>query len=92
MSTKSSPPSTPSKTDSRELGKEFEEIQLGSTNPVIKIQPLPDQLSQNGIQIGTDRHIVTEEEAREYTAYAYKTSLKWKILATLWMVSLVVKH
>jgi hypothetical protein len=89
MSTKLSPPS---ETDFHELGKEFEEIELGSTNPIIKIQPLPDQLSQGGNQSGTDRRIVTEGEARECMAYSYKTSLKWKILAALWMVSLVVKH
>lgn len=74
---------------SQKLGEEFEDIELGSIKPAIVIQPLTDQLSQDGNQNEIGRRIVTEVEAAEYTAYAYRSSLKWKILVVLWMVSLV---
>lgn len=73
----------------QKLGEEFEDVELGSIEPAIVIQPLTDQLSQDGDQNGIVRRIVTEEEAAEHTAYAYRSSLKWKILVVLWMVSLV---
>jgi hypothetical protein len=88
MSRKSSPPSP---TGSQDLGKVCEEIlNPGTVHPTIEIQPLSERLSQDGVQRGLVRRIVTEEEAREYTAYAYKRSSKWRILAALWMVSFAV--
>lgn len=79
---------------SREEEKEFEEIELGPVLPVVVVQPLSDQLSQDGRddRDTTGPRIVTEEEAKDHTAYAYKTSLKRGILVTLWMVSSIIKH
>lgn len=74
-------------TAAQEQDKDFEEIDLGPIHPVVVVTPLPDQLSRNGDRNSLARRIVTEEEAEEHTAYAYRTSLKWKILAALWMVS-----
>lgn len=70
---------------SQKPGEEFEDVKLGSIKPAIVVQLLTDQLSQD--QNGIGRRIVTEEEAAEHTAYAYRSSLKWKILVVLWMVS-----
>lgn len=84
MSTRSTQLST---TASREQEKSFEQIELGPAHPVVVVQPLPDQLSQDGDRDAAGPRIVTEEEAEEHTAYAYKTSLKWNILVTLWLVS-----
>lgn len=77
---------------SQEQEKAFEEIELGPTQSVVVVQPIHDEYSQNGDQNGTERRIVTEEEAKEHTAYAYKTSLKCSILAILWMVSPFKRH
>lgn len=76
----------------QEQEKGFEQIELGPINSVVVVQPLPDEYSQHGDPNGTGRRIVTEEEAKEHTAYAYKTSLKWGILAVLWMVSPITRH
>lgn len=77
---------------SRDEEKGFEQIELGPFHPVVVVQSLPDQLSQDGDQNATGRRVVTEEEARDHTAYAYKTGLKRCILAALWMVSSIVRH
>lgn len=79
-------------TESQEQEKGFEQIELGPIQPVVMVQPLPDEYSQHGDPNGTGRRIVTEGEAEEHTAYAYKASLKWSILAALWMVSPNTKH
>lgn len=74
---------------SREEEEGFEQIDLGPVHPVVVVQPLPDQLSQDGRgdRDATGPRIVTEEEAKDHTAYAYKKSLKRAVLVTLWMVS-----
>lgn len=77
---------------SREEEKGFEQIELGPVHPVVVVQPLSDQLSQDGDRDATRSRIVTEEEAKDHTAYAYKTSLKRGILVTLWMVSYFIRH
>lgn len=77
---------------SREQEKGFEEIELGPIHPVLVVQSLPDQLSQDSDQNTTGRRVVTEEEAKEHTAYAYKPTLKHFILAALWMVSYIDRH
>ena len=78
-------------TASQEQDKGFEEIELGPIHPVVVVAPLPGHLSQNGDQNVPARRIVTEEEAEEHTAYAYRTSLKWRILAALWMVGPIIE-
>lgn len=89
MSTRSPQLST---TASQEQEEGFVQIELGPIKSAVVVQPLPDEYSQHGDQNGIGRRIVTEEEAKEHTAYAYKTSLKCGILAVLWMVSLITRH
>lgn len=76
------------------LGQEkgFEQIELGPIHPVVVAQPLPDPLLQENDQNEAERRIVTAEEAKAHTAYTYKPSLKWRILATLWMVSITLRR
>lgn len=71
--------------------KDFEQIDLGPIHPVVVVQPLPDPLLQESDQSEAERRIVTAEEAKEHTAYAYNPGLKWRILAALWMVSITLR-
>ncbi|KAI7785821.1 mfs multidrug [Diaporthe eres] len=87
MSTRSSQLST---TASQEQENDFEQIELEPIKSVVVAQPLPDEYSQHDDQNGTGRRIVTEAEAKEHTAYAYKTSLKCGVLAALWMVQIAM--
>lgn len=83
---------SPAKTSFEVKEKEFEEIDLEPIHSVVGVQSLSNQPSQDGDQNTTGRRIVTEEEAREHTAYAYGATLKRSILAIAWVVSSIIKY
>lgn len=81
-----------SATISLDQDKGFEKIDLGPIRPIVVAQPLPDPLLQESDQNQAERRVVTAEEAKEHTAYAYDPSLKWRILVALWMVSITLRR